>query len=302
VRFHDTPFRRQGPNRVELLPAHIEADACTLEARLAAPGTRGVRVRFSLPHHEKALLLEMVIDKEPVTTPEAVYLPFPVDVADPRFHLELNGVALEPEVEQLPGSCRDWYGIQRWAEVGGDGLSVIVAPLDAPLIQVGGITTGRWAHHLAAEQGTLVSWALHNHWDTNFKASQAEDLLLRYRFTSLPTYDSAEAARFAMEASVPPLIVRVPGADTGRQGQLLAVEPEGVAEVHLKGAVDGRGLIAHVRNLTGSAQDLILTPQTGCNAAWLCTPLEDDLGALSVTAGRVTIPVPGRAFVCARLL
>ena len=100
------------------------------------------------------------------------------------FHLDLNGVPLEPEREQLPGSCRDWYGIQRWAEVGNDEVSVTVAPLDSPLMQVGGITTGRWAQELDTSSAMLVSWALHNHWDTNFKASQGEAILQRYRLTS----------------------------------------------------------------------------------------------------------------------
>ena len=98
---------------------------------------------------------------------------------------------LEPEAEQLPGSCRDWYGIHRWAEAGDSSVSIVLVPLDAPLVQLGGITTSRWAHKLDTRRGTLVSWALENHWDTNFKASQGEDLLFRYRLTSQPSYDSA---------------------------------------------------------------------------------------------------------------
>ncbi|MCB0070288.1 MAG: hypothetical protein KDE20_02470 [Caldilineaceae bacterium] len=301
VRFEDTPFRRQGPTRVELMPAHVQPDACTVEVRLHAPGARAVRVRYALPHHAKELHLEMVIDKTPVTRAEAVYIPFPLNVDKPTFHLDLNGVPLEPEAEQLPGSCRDWYGIQRWAEVGSDGVSVIVAPLDAPLVQLGGITTGRWARHLDTTQATLVSWALHNHWDTNFKASQSEDLLLRYRLTSRSHYDPAATARFAMDASVPPLIVRVPGAEGDIAGQFLDVSPEGVAEVHLKRAVDGQGLIAHLRNLTTETTTVTLAPKLELTAAWTCTPVEENVDPLPVDRGRVTVALPPRGIVCFRL-
>src|SRR5690606_8007866 len=122
VRFTDTPFRRQGPTMVELLPARVQPEGLTLEARLQAPGVRAVRVRYTLPHHHKALYIDIVLDKTFVTRAEAVYIPFPLALEEPQFHLDLNGVPLEPEAEQLPGSCRDWYGVHRWAEVSGAGV------------------------------------------------------------------------------------------------------------------------------------------------------------------------------------
>lgn len=301
VRYTDTPFRRMGPSRVEIMPAHTQADGLSVETRMQAPGAKSVRVRYSLPHHEKALHIDMVVDKEYVTTAEAVYVVFPMQFERPQFHLDLNGVPLEPEVEQLPGSCRDWYGIHRWAEVNDGQVSVTLAPIDSPLIQVGGITTARWAYHLDTRHATLVSWALHNHWDTNFKASQGEDILLRYRLTSRAGYDPAASSRFAMEASVPPIIVRAPGAEIGKSGQLLQVSPEGTAEIQIKPAADGRGLIVHAYNLTVEAQEIALT-LPGLSQAWLCSPIEDDLHQLSLTDGAVRLAIPSRSVACARLL
>src|SRR5262249_27008194 len=191
-------------------------------------------------------------------------------------------VALEPEAEQLPGSCRDWYGIHRWAEVNDGQISVTVAPLDSPLIQVGGITTGRWAHHLDTRSATLISWALHNHWDTNFKASQGEDILLRYRLTSREGYDPAASSRFVMEVTIPPIIVRTAGAEIGKTGQFLNVSPEGVAEVQIKRAADGRGLIVHAYNLTDQSQEIMLKfAMVKIGEAWLCSPIEDDMSQLT---------------------
>ena len=301
-RFADTPFRRQGPTRVEILPAHVEPGGASIEVRLQAPGARSVRARYSLPSHEKALHLDMVVDKEYNTSAEAVYITFPFALRNPTFHLDLNGVALQPEIEQLPGSCRDWYGIHRWAEVGDGKSSIVLTPIDSPLVQLGGITTGRWASKLDTSHATLVSWALHNHWDTNFKASQGEDSLLRYRLTSGAGYDPAAASRFASEKVVPPLIVRVPGATTGKSGQFLDVKPQGVAEVQLKRAADGRGIILHAYNFTEEPQDLSLGfPGMALASACVCSPLEEDGQALFILDESIKLQVGSRSVACARV-
>ena len=303
VRHTDTPFRRSGPTAVEIMPALRLHDRVQIEAQMEAKGARSLKVRYSLPTHEKALQLEMLVDKTFNTLAEAVYVPFPLAIDKPKFHLDLNGVPLEPEREQLPGSCRDWYGIHRWAQVGDESLSVTLAPIDSPLIQVGGITTGRWAHELDTSRATLVSWALHNHWDTNFKASQGEDTLLRYRLTSSAGYDPRASSRFAMDATVPPLIVRVPGAELGRSGTFLACEPQGQCEIQIKRAADGRGLIVHAYNLGSDvvAQRLSF-PAQRIAAAWQCSPIELDQNSIGVSDNAITIDVPSRSVACARLV
>jgi hypothetical protein len=286
---------------VDLLPARVLPGGAEVEVRLQAPGARSVRVRYSLPDDQKALHVELVVDKELVTRAEAIYVLFPFAIDNPTFHLDLNGVPLEPEAEQLDGSCRDWYGIQRWAEVGSGGLSITLAPLDAPLVQVGGITTGRWAHTLDTHAATLVSWPLHNHWDTNFLASQGGEILLRYRLTSTGGYDPAASTRFAADAATPPLIVRVPGAEPQRPAQWLQVDPEGIAEIQLKPAADGEGIVVHAINLTAEPRTIRLTPAVAPQEAWLCSPLEENGEALPVEAGAVTLPLPPRGVASVRL-
>lgn len=303
VRHADTPFRRSGASDVEILPAHVQPEQLEIEVRLQAKGAHAIKVRYALPHHEKALHIDMVIDKTFNTLAEAVYVPFPLAIDYPQFHLDLNGVPLQPEAEQLPGSCRDWYGVHRWAEVGNDDVSVTVVPMDSPLMQVGGITTGKWAYHLDTRQSTLVSWALHNHWDTNFKASQGEDILMRYRLTSTSGYDSSASSRFAMESTIPPVIVRVPGADIGSSGTFMTVSPEGTCEVQLKRANDGRGLIVHAYNLGYIQETLAIQfPTVAIAEAYLCSPTEVDSDSLNVNNGGVELTVPSRSIACLRVI
>ena len=303
VRHRDTPFRRVGPHRVELMPARVEPDGARVEVRLQAAGAREVRVRYRLPEHQKLLEMDVVVDKLPVTEAEAVYFPFAFALENPQFHLDLNGVPLEPETEQLPGSCRDWYGIHRWAEVNDGEISVVLVALDAPLIQVGGIQTGRWQRRLDVRTATLVAWPIHNHWDTNFKASQAEDILLRYRLTSQRGYDPMAAMRVAVEQAVPPLIVRVPGAALGAAGQLLRIEPADACEVHLKPAADGDGIVIHIVNPAAEEQDLTVhMPAASITRAAYCSPIEEDRAPLGVDNGSVWLTAAPRSVTCVRIV
>ena len=121
-----------------------------------------------------------------VEDPESVFFAFPFSAQGSSFLGDFNGIPCEPDVEQLPGSVKSWYPVQGWVGVDGADHSVVLVPLDAPLVHLGGVNTGRVVEHL--DQGTpvIMSWALNNHWFVNFKAQQDGRLRLRYSLTSMP--------------------------------------------------------------------------------------------------------------------
>ena len=92
--------------------------------------------------------------------------------ARPDFTIDLNGIPAKPNEDQLDGAAKDWYPLQRWVDVSDGKRGVTLVPLDAPLVHLGGITTGKWSRTLEPEGPTIMSWALNNHWLVNFKASQ----------------------------------------------------------------------------------------------------------------------------------
>ena len=51
--------------------------------------------------------------------------------------------AVHPGRRPAQRHVRDWYPLRRWADVSDGERGVTLAPLDAPLVQLGGITTGR---------------------------------------------------------------------------------------------------------------------------------------------------------------
>ena len=114
---------------------------------------------------------------------------------------------------------------------------------------------------------------------------------------------TAAASRFAAEQLVPPIIVCVPGAEAGEMGHFLRVEPEGVADVQIKSAADGRGLIVHTFNLTYEAQSLRLAFAAGQPVgAWACSPIEEDGEALPISPDGMVVQAPPRSHACARIV
>jgi hypothetical protein len=241
--------------------------------------------------------VDWVLDKQHVTAPEAVFIAFPFNLDGARFRADLNGVPCTPEREQLPGTVRDWYPLHRWVDVSDGERGVTLAPLDSPLVHLGGITTGRWQNQLDPEGPTIMSWALHNHWMVNFKASQGGEIPLRYRLTTHEgACDDVAAAQFAAEASVPPVVLR-DYKHTGdeRSGSVFRID-DGGALLWAKPAEDADGIILRVQNLRSETGTVTLrfgtvTPSSACRTS----PLEVNGEPVDVSNGAIRLQVEGRS-------
>jgi hypothetical protein len=137
-------------------------------------------------------------------------------------------------------------------------MGVTWVTLDAPLVQVGGITANLlnsqsdpnvWRKTIEPTQ-KLYSWAMNNHWGTNYRAFQEDPVLFRYvvRLQQGRT-DDAAATRFAASRSQP--LVAVPARGPAPEGKsLLRVEDSDVVVVGLKPSDDGKGIIVRLLNVS----------------------------------------------------
>ena len=196
------------------------------------------------------------LEKEETLSPEAVYFAFPFRVPGGAFRLEITDAVLKPEAEQLPGTVRDWYAVQSWVEVANNELSVVWAPLEAPLVQLGDINTGKWLSRLEAENAWILSYAINNYWMTNFKASQGGRLTFRYAITSRPGgSDAVLSTRFGWEARSPLIVQGLASGNTGAlpaEGlSFLSVDQPNVLIQAVKPAEDGQGLVVRLREIAG---------------------------------------------------
>jgi alpha-mannosidase len=298
----DPPFRREPARAVGAVAGRVHEGVAEVEVDVELAGSRGARCRYSLASGSAALAVDWTLDKEHVTEPEAVYVAFPFTLEQPSFRLDLNGMPCAPDADQLNGTVRDWYPVRRWADVSDDVRGVTLCPLDAPLVQLGGITTGKAAWELRPQGPALYSWALNNHWMVNFKASQGGRIPLRYRLTThAGGCDDAAAARFAAEEATPPIVFRDYVPRGPRAGRLVAVDDLDV-EVTAKPAEDGDGVVLRLNDLDGAERVVELDFEAAAPAsACRVSPIEEHGEALELRGTTVRIPLAGRGVTSLRV-
>ena len=299
----DTPWQRWTTSSVTIGEPEIAHGRASITVTVAAPGLRGGRCTYSLESGTKTLAIDWLLDKEPETGIEAVFIAFPFQLDAPRFRADVNGIPFTPNEDQLPNTVRDWYPIGRWADVSDGERGVTLVPLDAPLVHLGGITTGKWAKELAPESPTVMSWAMHNHWMVNFKASQEGEIPQRYRLTThAGAADDTAAARYGAEQATPPVVLRDYLRTGPESGRFLDVPAEAPALVTAKPAEDGDGVVVRVQNLaaTGLTVPLRFLAATPLSAM-LTSPVEENGAELTVTGDTVSVPVPARAIQSVRV-
>lgn len=101
-----------------------------------------------------------------------VTLPFITDGTNETY-VDKTGCIIRPGIDQLPGSCQDFYLIQNGLVRKGNTIDIIIAIKDAPLISFG----TRMAKPIELCDGknttlntsTAYSWVMNNFWETNFK-------------------------------------------------------------------------------------------------------------------------------------
>jgi alpha-mannosidase len=298
----DPPFRYAAAAEVAVQAPTIEEGRASIAVEITARGIRRARCTFSLDSGVKALAVDWVLDKEHVTDPESVFIAFPCNLSRPTFRADLNGIACTPGIDQLPDTVRTWYPVQRWVDVSDDSRGVTIAPLDAPLMHLGGITTARWTAGFDPEGPTLMSWALNNHWMVNFKASQGGEIPLRYRLTTHDgPCDDGAAARFGADAATPILILRDYLRTGPTSGTWLTIPEDAGVLLNAKPAENGDGLILRLQQMHAHAADIPVRTSLTFASACLTSPLEEDGAVLPIEGNVIRVPVGARAIQSVRV-
>ena len=145
---------------------------------------------------------------------ESVNFAFPFQVINGKIHLDVPYGLMEPEKDQIPSACKNWLTANRWADVSNSETGVALITLDAPLFEVGGITATMlgsqtnpdvWKKHVEPTQ-TLFSWAINNHWGTNYRAYQDGLITFRYALWPHKQFSAFENSQYAIGLSQPLLV------------------------------------------------------------------------------------------------
>jgi hypothetical protein len=238
------------------------------------------------------------VDKQPIRTKEGVHFGFAFNVPDGTLRMNIPWAVIEPEKDQIPGACKNWFSVERWVDISGPQYGVSWAPIDTPLVEIGGLTANlpagqpnpkAYLEHIAPSQ-TVFAWAMNNHWHTNYKADQ--DGVTTFRFAIRPhkAYDPIEAAHFGVESSEP-LVVAAAVGDAPRATPLVSSSAPGVLITSVKPSEDGKAWI--VRLFAASGKDEKVTLSWGLPAAPKMSFTEISERAGAAVNGAIEIPAWG---------
>jgi alpha-mannosidase len=235
---------------------------------------------------------------------ESIQFAFPFAVPEGKVSMDIALGNMQPEIDQLPGSCKNWLPVGRWIDVSNQEYGVTWATLDAPLVEIGSISATMlgsqrdptvWRKHIEPTQ-TFYSWVMNNHWGTNYRAYQEGPVEFRYALRPHQGHDAAAASRFAIGLSQPLVATRSSNRSLP-SGSLLRVEPADVLALALKPSDDGKAFIVRLFGASGDARNARLTwssPNVG--KTWQSNLAEEQLAPAPAE-----IPVAGWELVTLRV-
>ena len=243
----------EGPLAVEL--------CVTSKATGCRSISRSVRLQAGQPWVE----ISNVVDKLPLVEKDGIHFGFAFNLPDSKTRVDIPWGVMEVEKDQWAQGNRNWLAMQRWLDVSNDTHGVTWCSLDVPLFEYGNRTAnlvtewgnrGNWITKLETSS-TIYSWAMNNHWVTNFPLTQDGPVRFRYRLYPHETYDVVEANRFGMEQSQPLVYVT---ADKDPQVQpLIAIDNRKVYSTIIKSLETDHTLIVRLRSLSDKEESVKLS-------------------------------------------
>jgi len=265
-----------------------------------------ITLRVRLYKGLKRVDVRCELDKEETTAKEAVYIAFPfaLDVERGGLWLEYPDAITEPLKDQHSSACRDWYAVQRWLAASDGQATVVLSPLDSPLVTLGGPTASTWLRQLSLKRAHVFAYIMNNYWYTNYKASQGGRQVFRFSLTSARGGFSKRDAVARGWEMYSPAVAQSGGGPlkpvlSAPAGSLVGVEPAGLPLMAFKQAEDEQGFVFRVCDFSGVGGKLKLTLPRPARETFTCDLVEAH--AVKQDSHGKTITAPLKPFAPATL-
>ena len=236
------------------------------------------------------------LDKKPIREVEGVHFGFAFNLPKAVVRMNSSWAVAEPEKDQIPGACKNWFSIERWVDISGPKHGVTWVTLDAPLVEIGGLTANlprsqpdpkAYLEHITPSP-TLYSWVMNNHWHTNYRADQEGVTTFRYFIGPHKSYNSLAAHRLGIECSQPLIATPAVGAASALAESRLQVRPETILVTAFKPSDDGKAYIVRLFNVGDAAESATISwSRPVPSQLWLSDASEQPLQKIS---GSIRIP------------
>jgi len=251
--------------------------------------------------------------KEAIREKEAVYFAFPFFVKPPELAVQIQNAWVRPNVDQLPGACRDWFTTQNVVVARDNQVAIAWATPDAPLVTLTDINRGLWMKHLNVTNGHIYSYPMHNYWFTNYKADQSGNHTFRYAITSAARLSPAELARFDADTRRP--LIGYALYDTGNvrmtpekrrmpeaSGEFFRIDATHATVSAFKQAEDGRGFILRLQETGGqNGVAKFSSPVFPLASVQLANGVEGAGAPLAIKGGAVEVPLKAWNYTTVRI-
>ncbi len=288
-----------GPAKISVLESGPLVVALRVESD--APGCRKLVREVRLADGLDRIEISNLVDKQAVRAIEGVHFGFEFNVPNPVVRVNSPGAVGEIEKDQLSGACKNWFSAERWVDISNDQFGVTWVTADAPLVEVGGITANlprRQPNPNAylktiKSSSKIYSWAMNNHWETNYRADQEGPVWFHFALQPHTLYDPVKAMKFGVE-STEPLIV-APAAGKSPKAPRLRIEPVGVLATAFKPSDDGKAVIVRLFGASGKTEQARLVWSHAPKLVFLSDASEQPLQPI-----KNTVEVPGWDIVTLR--
>lgn len=226
----------------------------------AAISDAGYEFEIRLFNTTKRIDLAYSILKKSVTDPEGIYIAFPFELKDGVLAFDVQGGEIRAGIDQIPGSTNDWNVVQNYASLKNNDAQILLSSPEIPLMQFGGINTGRFEYGAPPASTHIYGWPMNNYWTTNFNAEQRGGIDWVYNISSTADTSQTSATRFGWNNRVPFLARVLPGGSdsnsTSWEESIIDGWPENVILISAIPNKDGNSFILHVRETEGNSADL----------------------------------------------
>lgn len=201
------------------------------------------------------------IEKKMVIEPEGIYISFPFNLENGELAFDVQGGEIRAGIDQIPGSTNDWNTVQNYARLKNDKAQILLSSQEIPLMQFGGINTGRFKAGATPEKTHIYGWPMNNYWTTNFNPEQHGGINWTFTLSSTANNSQQEATRFGWGNRVPFLYRILPGGGDGDKNwekSFITDWPENILVVSSFPSSDGKSAVFQLRETDGKSADLVL--------------------------------------------
>jgi len=264
-------LQRNGPARISVKESGPLVASLLVESE--APGCVRLVREYRLHALRNYVEIMDLVDKKAVRAKEGVHFGYAFQVPGGTVRMDVPWAVVRPDEDQIPGACRNWFTVQRWVDISNGERGITWLTPDAPLVQIGGITANligslsdprAWLEDLSPSTH-VYSWAMNNHWHTNYRAEQEGPTT--FRFVVVPHQETeagveAYAARLSLEHSQPVLVLPARGDNPVFGRRPLDVRGIGgkasVQVTAFKPSEDGRAWIVRLFGSSGKPEQVEL--------------------------------------------